>query len=278
VLRLGRDEEDDYELNALEGGELIHEILHRIVERIDFSDAKRAPAEAAKVLAEIHDARLPRARDPGFFEAGWRSIATTVRAFVELELAYRAAHPSLEIHAEHEIDFTLAGAPDLAHPPMRILGRIDRVELRPRGRAIEELCVIDYKNSRNADKYGKAADPDGASFGWTDFQLPVYLMGALREFGSRLSPDAALRAGYVVLRSRDKKRKQAMFPVARDLLDHAPGGLPRRAKRDGPLPIPDRILALRDDALAGRFDVDPRQCDEWCPYRIVCRYYKSAEP
>jgi len=270
VLRLGRDDEDDYELNALEGGELIHEILHGIVERIDFSDSKRARAEAAKVLTEIHDARLPLARDPGFFEAGWRSIAATVEEFIDLEFAHRAENPSLEIHAEHEIEFTLAGAPEPAHPPLHIKGRIDRLELHPRGRAIAEICVIDYKNSRNADKYGKAADPDGAGFGWTDFQLPVYLMGALREFHARLGPDVALRAGYVVLRSRDKRRKQAIFPVARDLVDPA-------ASHGAP-PIPERILALCDDALAGRFDVDPRRCDDWCPYRAVCRYYKGAEP
>jgi len=277
VLRLEREEEDDYELNALESGELVHEILHLIVLRADFSHPTRARAEASRVLAEIHDARLPLARDPGFFKAGWRSIEATVEEFIDLELEYRAAHPSIEIHAEHEIDFSLAGARDLAHAPLRIRGRIDRLELRPRGRGIGSLCVVDYKNSRRAEEYGKAANPAGDRFGWTDFQLPVYLMGALHELSSQLSPDVELRAGYVVLRSRDKKQKQAIFPVPRHLLDPAPGP-PPHASAAGEPPVPERILALVGDALAGRFDVDPRRCDDWCPYRAACRYDKAAEP
>jgi len=43
-------------------------------------------------------------------------------------------------------------------------------------------------------------------------------------------------------------------------------------------PVAERIIALVGEALDGRFDVDPRQCDDWCPYRTVCRYYKTAEP
>ena len=32
--------------------------------------------------------------------------------------------------------------------------------------------------------------------------------------------------------------------------------------------------SMAEHLLAGRFDVDPRQCDDWCQYRTVCRYYK----
>ncbi len=102
-------------------------------------------------------------------------------------------------------------------------------------------------------------------------------MGALHELSSQLSPDVELRAGYVVLRSRDKKQKQAIFPVPRHLLDPAPGP-PPHASAAGEPPVPERILALVGDALAGRFDVDPRRCDDWCPYRAACRYDKAAEP
>jgi hypothetical protein len=48
-------------------------------------------------------------------------------------------------------------------------------------------------------------------------------------------------------------------------------------KPDEP-PVAERIIALVGEALVGRFDVDPRQCDDWCPYRTICRYYKTAEP
>jgi hypothetical protein len=134
--------------------------------------------------------------------------------------------------------------------------------------------VLDYKNSRSADRYRKLADSMGAQFGWTDFQLPVYLMGALSEFGERLMPNATLEAGYLVLRNREKEQ---VAPVERALVDPAPD---RRAEamKSNDLPVAERIVALVDEALAGRFDVDPRQCDDWCPYRTVCRYYKTAEP
>ena len=36
VLALSEDEEQDYELSALEGGELIHEVLERLLDHIDF--------------------------------------------------------------------------------------------------------------------------------------------------------------------------------------------------------------------------------------------------
>jgi hypothetical protein len=118
------------------------------------------------------------------------------------------------------------------------------------------------------------ADSTAAQFGWTDFQLSVYLMGALSEFGERLTADATLEAGYLVLRNRDKEQVNA---VERALVDPDPK---RRAaaKQTGEHPIAERIIAMVDDALAGRFDVDPRQCDDWCPYRTVCRYYKTGEP
>src|SRR5207244_8944313 len=132
-------------------------------------------------------------------------------------------------------------------------GRIDRLELHPGRGRVRKLRVLDYKNSRSAGRFSKMADPEGAQFGWTDFQLPVYLMGALSEFGERLAADATLEAGYLVLRNRDKAQ---IAPVERGLIDPDPK---RRAaaKKTGEHPIAERIVAMVDDALAGRFDVDP---------------------
>jgi hypothetical protein len=130
--------------------------------------------------------------------------------------------------------------------------------------------VLDYKDSRNADRLSKMADPERAQFGWIDFQLPVYLMGALDEFSGRLAPNATLEAGYLVLRNRDKEQSNL---IERALVDPHPGQRATALKSDE-YPVAERIVALVDDALAGHFDVDPRQCDDWCQYRTVCRYYK----
>src|ERR1700687_6024410 len=50
VLALSEDEEPDYELSPLEGGEIIHDVLHRLVDKIDFTDASGARARAGGLL------------------------------------------------------------------------------------------------------------------------------------------------------------------------------------------------------------------------------------
>jgi ATP-dependent helicase/DNAse subunit B len=274
VLALGEDEAPDYELSALEGGELIHEVLHRLVDKIDFSDAAGARVRALEVLKEIRDERRPFARDQGFFDLRWRSIEQTAKDFIEVEIANRVAHPEVEILTEHQISFALNDLSDPKRVRLRLEGRIDRLELHPSRGKVRNLRVLDYKNSGSADRYRKLADSTRAQFGWTDFQLPVYLMGALSEFGERLAADATLEAGYLVLRNRDKEQ---IARVDRTLIDSDPK---RRAaaKKSGDHPVAERIIALVDDALAGRFDVDPRQCDDSCAYRTVCRFYKTGEP
>lgn len=274
VLVLREDDEPDYELSALEGGELVHEVLRRLVEQVDFRDPAKAHEGARRVLDSVRAERRPGARDQGFFDLRWASVKRTVGEFVELQIAYYAAHPAFAIETEHQFSFALA---DLQEPPrarLRLEGRIDRLELHPGAAGpITKLRVLDYKNSRSANRYRKIADPEGREFGWIDFQLPVYLMGALSEFGGRMAPGATLEAGFMVLRNRDKVQAN---PVPRELVDPGPDQRAAAAAA-GKYPIAERIIALVDGAIAGRFDVDPRRCDEWCPYRSVCRYYKSIE-
>ncbi|HVB78925.1 MAG TPA: PD-(D/E)XK nuclease family protein [Candidatus Binataceae bacterium] len=274
VLALSEDEEPDYELSALEGGELIHDLLRRLVEQVDFGDPPGARAHVPEVLKAARAERRPLARDQGFFDLRWRSIERTAEEFVEAEIAYRAANPEVEILTEHQIRFALNDLSDPGRVRLWLEGRIDRLELHPGRGGVNKLRVLDYKDSRSADRYRKLKDSQGAQFGWTDFQLPVYLMGALDEFGGRLTADATLEAGYLVLRNRQKEQ---VSEVARALVDPDPKRRAAAAKSNPP-PVAERIIALVGEALAGRFDVDPRQCDDWCPYRTVCRYYQAAEP
>jgi ATP-dependent helicase/DNAse subunit B len=270
VLSLRDDEEPDYELSALEGGELIHDVLRRLVEQVDFDDPRSARAHAPKVLEAVRAQYRPRARDQGFFDLRWKSIERTAQEFIEIEISYRAANPGVVILTEHKIRFALNDLRDPWRVRLWLEGRIDRLELHPGRNRVRKLRVLDYKNSRNAGRLSKMADPERAQFGWTDFQLPIYLMGALNEFGGRLAPNATLEAGYLVLRNRDKEQSNL---VERSLVDPDPGRRATALKSDE-YPVAERIVALVDDALAGHFDVDPRQCDDWCQYRTVCRYYK----
>jgi hypothetical protein len=270
VLSLRDDEEPDYELSALEGGELIHDVLRRLVEQVDFDDPRSARAHAPKVLEAVRAQYRPRARDQGFFDLRWKSIERTAQEFIEIEISYRAANPGVVILTEHKIRFALNDLRDPWRVRLWLEGRIDRLELHPGRNRVRKLRVLDYKNSRNAGRLSKMADPERPQFGWTDFQLPIYLMGALNEFGGRLAPNATLEAGYLVLRNRDKEQSNL---VERSLVDPDPGRRATALKSDE-YPVAERIVALVDDALAGHFDVDPRQCDDWCQYRTVCRYYK----
>lgn len=274
VLALREEDEPDYELSALEGGELMHDVLRRLIdERVDFRDSERASAGAKRVLEAVYNEWRPLARDPGFFDLRWASVQRTVLEFVEFETDDRTRNPGFDIKAEHDVRFSLEYPGGSNRAPLLIEGRIDRLDLLSERSKIVKLRVLDYKNSRNAALYGKMANPEGEFFGWTSFQLPVYLMGALSEFSKQIAEDAALKSGYLILRNGDKLQVES---VSRGLVDPDPA---RRAKAaaSGINPVAERILALVDDALDGRFDVDPRRCDDWCPYRNVCRYYGSQE-
>ena len=50
----------------------------------------------------------------------------------------------------------------------------------------------------------------------------------------------------------------------------------RRAPADAP-PLANRIVDLVATAVAGRFDVAPRECDPYCDYRLMCRYEPPPE-
>ena len=272
VLALAEDEELDYEVSALEGGELIHDVLHRLVQHVDFADPAGARKQSREVLDAVRGERRTFARDQGFFDLRWKSIERTAAEFVEVEIAYRAANPAVGILTEHKIRFALNDVSDPKRVQLWLEGRIDRLELHPGRGAIKNLRVLDYKNSRSAERYHKLINSEGAEFGWTDFQLPVYLMGALDQFGDRLAADATLEAGYLVLRNREKEH---VAPVPRALVDIDPAR--RAAAAQSGYPVAERIISLVDEALTGRFDVDPRRCDDWCPFRKVCRYYPTAD-
>jgi hypothetical protein len=105
--------------------------------------------------------------------------------------------------------------------------------------------VRDYKTARNVQELRRRLG----------YQIPLYLDAALRTDALGVPSDAAAEGGY-------------WSPLA------APG------QRDGSRPfaraeltaVEDELRALVATARAGHFDVAPQQCDDWCPYRAVCRY------
>jgi ATP-dependent helicase/DNAse subunit B len=174
---------------------------------------------------------------------------------------------------EEPFEFTLHGqraAEGVESIDLVLRGRLDRLDFnRDSQRLVDRLRVRDYKTSRSPASYADMLRPD--AFGITAFQLPVYLMAALERFRGERAPGLTLEAGYLVLRHRDK-RTQTTVDVAQVETD--PESRAESARRGEPS-IADNIVALVDSALRGEFDVDPRRCDDFCPYRRLCRYHKA---
>lgn len=273
VLRLRRRDEIDYEPTAPERGSLVHDVLRKLFSQpIDFRDPKSALQQARRFLDAYRPEALRRARDEAFFELQWRGVCRIVEEMIEFEAAMHERGEALDQRRlEHEFSFILADwrAPGGERPPALLLeGRIDRLEqgFGPDGR-VRRLIVLDYKTSRSIKTYRDLLNSD-QRFGRTDFQLPIYLMAAMQEAGGALEPDAQVEAGYVVLRTREKLLIRR-FP--RDLfeVDASRRALLAAAGQES---LAERVVDLAGAALAGRFDVDPLECDQYCPYRQVCRY------
>ncbi|MGH7864536.1 MAG: PD-(D/E)XK nuclease family protein, partial [Candidatus Binataceae bacterium] len=266
ILRLSEDEELDYEPSAREEGSLLHALLADLMlEGLDFSDRGGALELTERFLASRYDVQKRKARDAAFFDIRWSNVRLLIRELVLWELEQAAEYHGRELTAEGRIATLVrdhrAGAGD-DRVDINFHGRYDRLELYRDARgAIDRIRVVDYKSSRSFERWRKAANAARGEFGVTRFQLPVYLLGVIEARAAELAPDLTIESGYLVLKSSDKS---AIFAVPRALVEG-----------DG-APVPNRVVDLVVEALEGRFDVDPHECDDYCPFRAVCRYEKRT--
>jgi ATP-dependent helicase/DNAse subunit B len=222
-----------------------------------------------QVLDKFHRRERENARDATFFEVGWASIEVMVNELVEYEIACRArSEAPAEMH--HEFLFNLLLAPkssaDAAHRlEIALIGRIDRLEIYRDGGRIRRLKLSDYKTSRRLSDYAELLSP--SHFAYEDLQMPVYALGAAEHFRSEMPAEAAVEVSYIALRDRDKESEPQSVPLA---------VLGSPLESAGDRTVAARIVNLVADAVAGRFDVDPLQCSQYCPYRRVCRYRKPG--
>jgi ATP-dependent helicase/DNAse subunit B len=277
IFRLREVEEPDFESSPLELGELVHRVLHELfASGVSFKEREAAQREARRILQSIYREAHAAARHDAFFDLAWGRVRKIVEEAVDFEVdaGIGVSAPS-ELALEKDFTITLRdrrSVPESERIDLLLAGRADRVELYcSGGQAISKLRVLDYKTSRSAHHYRKKANPEKNEFGQTEFQLPVYLMAALGEFRDRLASSATFEAGYFVLRSFDKLHQ---FEVQRERVESDAGLRTQIAASGSTDNVADRIISLVVGALAGQFDVDPRQCDDFCPFRRVCRYEK----
>jgi ATP-dependent helicase/nuclease subunit B len=173
-------------INALDRGNLVHEVLERFVaESIGKPANWTSPAEAAR-LDEIFSELAAEAAATGRVgrDLYWRRGADELRSRLH-DFVARDQQRLNDSHAQPagtEVPFGRAGKPtaDVVLADGRVVrftGLIDRVDVTKFGHVI----VTDYKSGK-PDRYRKLS-PDTPTLGGAFLQLPIYAIAAQDQFG-----------------------------------------------------------------------------------------------
>jgi len=262
----------DLDMEPRDEGALVHAVLEELVRGAAARgawpprDVAAAGEEAREVAMRVF-ARFEsegRVGDPATWAARRDVVLRRIERFV---VAESTEDPGLRPAL---LEFVFGGTGD--RPPIAIpapggdvlvQGRIDRVD-EDAGR----LLVIDYKNSRSAERARERLSPE--ALGTTSFQAPLYLLAAARELPGR----SLLSAAFALLGSGERVGPWtvdaddpflALDPERRAAV-RAAGG---RTLADG---VVDAVARIR----AGRLPVAPVECTG-CPYGAVCRFPRGGE-
>jgi RecB family exonuclease len=255
MLGLKEETEPDLEVAAHEQGNLLHAILAgffraypRLPARLD--DARELARRFLAVERTRLEAEAP-ARDAHFFDLTWRRLGAAMDELLAAEHEAQTRLVAEGIAVERWLEDPLVCPledPD-GGPPVMLGGTPDRVELHRQGERVVRVRVVDYKASRDWEKFrGRLRE-----LGRTSFQIPVYTLGALARGPAGLDAGTPCEGGFVVLFAAPERKEQVQA-------------------LDAPAGFAADIRAVVARARAGRFDVDPDPCDPFCPYRSVCRY------
>jgi hypothetical protein len=259
LLGLGERDRASADVSGRERGALLHRALEVLLRAMPVwpSDLVQARRRARAVVNDMRGAieATVAPKDRAVLDVEWERVLAVVDELVAVEVdeaqAAAAAGVRREQRLEWPFEFALDDAEDA--PSLHVHGTADRVDLWWRGERLERLRVRDYKTVRHTRTWERRlADPDGDARRLA-YQIPVYLDGARRAFAPL--PATALEGGYWSLLAPEGQRERSRTYTAEDL---------RVAEDD--------MRALVATARGGRFDVAPHACDEWCPYRTVCRY------
>jgi len=204
--------------------------------------------EEAREVARALFARFERegrTGDPAVWRARREALLSRLDRIVAGEAAAASGLvPSL-------LEFTFGGASGRPPPSLRsfgdevlVNGRIDRVDA-----SADRLLVIDYKNARDGARHEALLAPE--SFGVESFQVPLYLLAAVREL-----PGRRPAATYQLLRSAER-------------LDPAEGAPDEAA-------LAEAVVGAVRRIRAGDLPIVSRDC-QGCPFGAVCRFEGVAE-
>lgn len=261
-------------------GSVAHAAMERTLRelRARTGSAKVRPetlAEARAVLAEaLADAarRTPLSASPERLAAARRRLEADLDRYLETAAHDGSAYEPLHVEVgfgfdagdEHADEPAASGpqlpALELPAPdgPLRLRGRIDRVDVDPEGRRVQ---VVDYKTGR--------VFPGGRWLQDRAFQAAVYLKAAAEHLG--LEPVGAF---YQPLSAADMRRRGLIADDADPDLDAV--GTDRKPSDEVRATIDaviDLVLAAAGEARAGRLEPRPDTCTprKACAYPGICR-------
>jgi len=273
LLSLAPLEEPSADLAPLEVGLIYHGLLERFFSALAASEAlggrltEKSLAAAQALLAptaETYFAALEkygRVGSPALWKIQKRHILRDVQTFLawhaEKMAEWRAAYTEVPFGALPGTKVRPPGrrepiALESPHGPIRLRGRIDRVDLAADGPGYQ---VVDYKS-------GSTPGPKDMQEG-TSLQLPIYLWAA-REL---LGPEAArgtARAMFLPVR----------HPRAACLLASATAeGEPSEAFGRALARAAEYVRRYVDAMRRGLYPVYPRQgCSGRCDFQEICRF------
>lgn len=205
IRRLRQVEDASVELDALQFGNLTHEVLQHFGEDPDYSRSTD-PLRIAGYLEEllVDRARAGYGSDPlPAIRIQLARLRERLRVFARYQ-ARRSADGWVIRHCEFELPAeTFLEIPDQA--PMRIKGKIDRIDQNERDGS---WMIIDYKTSeagKTPDRTHKASRSSGRV--WDDLQLPLY-----HHLAAQHGVSGVVQLAYMNL---PKKAEQETLHVAR---------------------------------------------------------------
>jgi ATP-dependent helicase/DNAse subunit B len=288
VLRFEPRGEAALDLQAIDAGKLLHDILRRFFERhrrepLHQSDRKKLQKELAAIADAVFDEHErvvpPLNRQIWKIDREIRKILLDQVLLYELEIQ-EAAEGQQVVPAYFEVAFggtrSAAKDPDSKEDPLelaretfvgeetiKISGQIDRVDVA----GDNTLIAYDYKLSTGSSR--------GDIVSGRSLQLPIYLE-ALEKL---ILPDRPIAGGgYYIIRGAQDRRNKGLYRASQ--LDY----LNLRAKNsvftDGDWKkireqVVIKIWDFLDGMRAGRFDVNPSERQKtcrFCDYSAVCRY------
>ncbi len=288
VLRLEPRGEAALDLQAIDAGKLLHDVLRRFFERhrrepLYKLDQKTLRAELAGIADAVFDEHErvvpPLNRQIWKIDREIRKILLDQVLLYELQVQEESASRQV-LPAFFEVAFggarSAAKDPDSKDEPLeltretligeesiKISGQIDRVDVA----RDETVVAYDYKLSTGASKWDITS---GRSL-----QLPIYLEALERL----ILPDHPIAGGgYYIIRGANERRNKGLYRATQ--LDY----LNLRAKNsifsdEDWQQVREEVIAkiwmFLDGMRAGRFIVDPSERQKtcrWCDYGAVCRY------